>query len=161
MTRIGLILTVLCVSLSALSQDREFPLNPDPKLTPGVYCKNPDARRYPEKIAYCNRDVDVKEKLQVIRDYNQKLGYRINLKERTDYKIDHLIPLCAGGDNGTDNLWPQHMSVYKITDPIEALVCEKMAQGKLTQKRAIELVFKAKFNLSEAPVVIRLLQEIH
>ena len=73
---------------------------------------------------------------------------------RADFKIDHYIPLCAGGSNDESNLWPQHESVYQITDPLEPLVCEKMAAGKLTQAQAIELVRQAKNDLSKADVII-------
>jgi hypothetical protein len=137
-----------------------FPTSPDLRLTPGSYCQRPDAYRYPERIAYCNRNVDRDEKVNVIRDYNQRLGYRIDLRDRQQYKIDHLIPLCAGGSNKPDNLWPQHESVYRLTDPIEGLACEKMAAGRLTQKRAVELIFQAKFHLDQVNQVMATLRSL-
>ncbi len=158
--RLFLGLCLVLVTLSASAEQREFPLGPDPRLTPGSYCRNPDTYRYPEKIPYCNRDVDRDEKMQVIEDYNRKLGYRIERRDRPQYKIDHLIPLCAGGSNETDNLWPQHQSVYRHTDAIEGLACEKMSAGKLTQKRAVELIFRAKLHLEEAPEVERALRSL-
>lgn len=141
-------------------KQREFPLGPDARLTPGSYCKSPDNYRYPERIAYCNRNVDSSEKYEVIENYNRELGYNITRKNRPQFKIDHLIPLCAGGSNNKDNLWPQHQSVYNITDPVEGLACQRMAEGKLTQKRAVELIFEAKNNLDRAADVIDQLQSM-
>lgn len=140
------------LSLTSFAAD-SFPKSPEESLTPGVLCNNPDAYRYPEKIKYCNRDVTPGEKAQIFNKYDQ-LGYRTRSMKRQAFKIDHYIPLCAGGDNHEENLWPQHESVYKITDPLEALVCEKMAAGRLKQREAIKLVMEAKNNLDMAPVII-------
>jgi hypothetical protein len=138
---------------------QSFPTGPDEALTPGVLCGRPDAYRYPEKIKYCERDVSTGEKAQIFQKYDQ-LGYRTRTMKRQAFKIDHYIPLCAGGDNDEKNLWPQHESVYKITDPLEALVCEKMAAGRLKQQDAIELIKDAKNNLEEAPAIIARVQAL-
>lgn len=132
-----------------------FPLGPDRSMTPGSYCQTPDTYRYPEHIAYCSRDVDSSLKYQIFKDYNDKLGYRIDMRDRSKYKIDHFIPLCAGGSNQKDNLWPQHESVYAKTDAIEAAVCEKMKAGRMTQKVAVDFVYQAKLNLDQADDVLR------
>ncbi|MCE3011237.1 MAG: HNH endonuclease [Proteobacteria bacterium] len=143
---------VLSVLLSAVISFADvFPTNPDLNLTPGSTCDKPDAYRYPEKVPYCSRDVDTQLKKEVIQDYNQKLGYKI--ETRAEYKIDHFIPLCMGGSNLKDNLWPQHKSVYTITDNLEFIACEKMKEGRLTQKRAIELLREAKLNLKRASAI--------
>jgi hypothetical protein len=128
----------------------EFPKGPDASLTPGALCNHPDAYRYPERIAYCTRDVSGGEKAQIFRAYDQ-IGFRTRSMNRQDFKIDHYIPLCAGGANDARNLWPQHKSVYVITDKLEELVCQKMAEGKLKQKDAIAYIRQAKNNLDEAP----------
>lgn len=144
----------------APQQNREFPIGPDHSTTPGEVCKNPDSYRYPEKIPYCSRKVDTSTKWKVIERYNTELGYHIDPKERSSYKIDHLIPLCMGGSNTESNLWPQHKSVYAITDPLEGPACEKMAAGKLLQKRAIELIREAKDNLDRAPAILKEIQSL-
>ena len=58
------------------------------------------------------------------------------------------------------NLWPQHKSVYEITDPIEFLGCDQLKAGKITQKNLIVLIKKAKLNLAEAPGVLKTLQAL-
>jgi len=81
--------------------------------------------------------------------------------DRKDFKIDHFIPLCAGGSNDPSNLWPQHKSVYEITDPVEPLICAKMAAGKLDQAYAIKLITTAKTtNLDEVKNVINILNKL-
>lgn len=149
---------VLLVSIFSHAGE-SFPKGPEEALTPGVLCNSPDAYRYPEKIKYCERNVSTDEKAQVFQKYDQ-LGYRTRTMKRSAFKIDHYIPLCAGGDNDEKNLWPQHESVYKITDPLEALVCEKMAAGRLKQRDAIKLVMEAKNNLDEAPAIIARVQAL-
>jgi hypothetical protein len=158
-------LTISCFSLWATSlmamntfvdksDNAPFPRTPNTTETPGKLCSSPSSIRYPEKIPYCERNVDVYMKQDVIKKYDQDLGYRIETMSRSEFKIDHLIPLCAGGANHQDNLWPQHKSVYAITDPVEPLICLKMQQGKLLQKDAIALVIYAKTHLSEIPSVL-------
>jgi hypothetical protein len=96
-----------------------FPISPDRKLTPGSFCEDHKVRRYPEGIAYCNRSVSGATKKDVIHDYDAILGYEIAKMNRQAFKIDHYIPLCMGGSNDSSNLWPQHESVFKMTDPLE------------------------------------------
>lgn len=148
----ALTLSVLFVFSGELFAESKFPLNPDDKMTPGSLCTHPDAHRYPEKIPYCNRDVSSGEKWAVINKYNAA-GWRIEKRDRQNFKIDHLIPLCAGGSNEMNNLWPQHKSVYVITDEMEGIACQKMAEGVLVQERAIELLLRAKHHLDEAPAI--------
>lgn len=137
-----------------------FPKNPDTTLTPGSVCKRANHYRYPERVAYCERNVDKSRKQESIRNYNQKLGYNILPGERSSFKIDHLIPLCAGGSNELDNLWPQHKSIYEITDPLEPLICEKMSQGRLKQAKAIEYIRRAKLHLEEVDQVMSEIQDL-
>jgi hypothetical protein len=155
-----LIAIVSLISLNIFAQEARFPRNPDLEQTPGKLCSNPNSIRYPEKIAYCERNVDPYMKEDVIKKYDQDLGYKIRTMSRGDFKIDHMIPLCAGGANHEMNLWPQHKSIYKITDPIEPLICEKMAQGKLSQKDAIDMVIYAKTHLDEVPALIKKLNSL-
>jgi hypothetical protein len=137
-----------------------FPTGPNPDLTPGSLCDKPDAKRYPEGIPYCNRDVGSGLKHEVIGDYDRELGFHIASMQRTDFKIDHYFPLCMGGSNKADNLWPQHKSVYAVTDPLEPLICQKMADGKLLQKDAVQYVIRAKAHLNEVPSIIQKIQSL-
>ncbi len=131
-----------------------FPTGPNTDMTPGAICESADEFRYPERIPYCNRDVETKLKNEIIRKYDQELGFNIQSMPRAKFKIDHFIPLCMGGSNDRSNLWPQHESVYKVTDPLEPLLCNKMAQGKLLQAEAMQMIRRAKLHLEEAQEIL-------
>ena len=149
------VIVFIFASLTAFADPRDqFPTSPDPKLTPGSLCEKPDKTRYPEKIDYCDRDVETERKRMIIKMYDAKLGYHVGSMNRGDFKIDHLIPLCMGGSNENDNLWPQHKSVYAQTDMLEQIGCEKMAKGRLRQADAIRLLKQAKLDLRRAPEVL-------
>jgi hypothetical protein len=135
-------------------QQKNYPIGPDAQMTPGALCAHPDSYRYPEHIPYCNRNVDSNTKADIIAKYDETFGYHIEQMNRGDFKIDHYIPLCAGGDNDVSNLWPQHKSVYTITDPLESGVCEKMAQGKLKQQDAVNFVKAGKADLSRVEGIL-------
>ncbi|QDK37869.1 hypothetical protein [Bdellovibrio sp. NC01] len=149
-----LIALALVSLVSVVSQAADqFPKGPDANLTPGALCTRPTSHRYPEGINYCERNVDSGTKKDVFREYD-KIGYRTLQMDRQKFKIDHYIPLCMGGANSEDNLWPQHVSVYTITDPLEPVLCEKMAQGKLLQKDAIAMIKYGKAHLDQVPAII-------
>lgn len=128
-------------------------MGPIAELTPGDLCHSPDRYRYPEHIAYCERDVSSELKDQIFNEY-RRVGFRLPPNHRSSYKIDHFIPLCAGGSNEPENLWPQHLTIYKITDPVENAACKKLSEGKLSQRETIRLIIKAKLNLREASSVL-------
>ncbi len=144
----------LLISGTVEANSEPFPRGPRSELTPGSVCTKGGTYRYPEHVRYCDRNVEPALKREIIGAYDRELGYSIQSMRRADFKIDHYIPLCAGGSNDESNLWPQHESIYKITDPLEPLICEKMAAGKLSQARAIELVRQAKNDLSKADAII-------
>ena len=157
----GLFLVLSVLSAEAgQSGNQGFPLHPDSSVTPGSLCQRPTARRYPEGINYCDRDVMTDTKKAVISVYEHQLGFTIMANGRQNFKIDHYIPLCAGGSNEPSNLWPQHKSVYEQTDPLEPLVCEKMASGSLHQSDAVELVKRAKNDFSQIPAVMKYLNSL-
>lgn len=145
---VWLLLVVTNISFAQSSMG-EFPKGPNARLTPGELCDRPARYRYPENIAYCDRDVTVDQKEQIFANYRAN-GYRLNTSDRSSYKIDHYIPLCAGGSNNNENLWPQHISIGTQTDDLEKLGCDKMAQGKLTQAKFVLLIKKVKNDLSQA-----------
>lgn len=135
--------------VSQVSFAAPYPKGPVLSVTPGSLCENSSTRRYPEKVKYCNRNVDSTLKYEIIAYYEKELGFGIMEHGRENFKIDHLIPLCAGGSNNRDNLWPQHRSVYERTDVLEQPLCEKMAAGKLSQAHAVKLILKAKSDLTQ------------
>ncbi|MBA2405929.1 MAG: hypothetical protein H0V66_14225 [Bdellovibrionales bacterium] len=138
----------------------DFPKSPDVEITPGSLCDHPDSYRYAEQIPYCERDVSSRTKSEIFETYRDELGYVLDLSNRSNYKIDHYIPLCAGGSNNDDNLWPQHISVFTITDPIESVGCEKLKAGRILQKNLVALIRQAKLNLSDAPRILKNLQSL-
>lgn len=150
----------LILLINANANEARFPTNPNLNETPGELCSHPDTLRYPEKIAYCERDVDTYTKKAVIQKYDHVLGYRISTMNRGEFKIDHLIPLCAGGANTESNLWPQHKSVYSKTDPVEPLLCQKMLEGKLRQSDAVKIIIEAKMNLNKIPEILKKLNQL-
>lgn len=154
---LALILIISSVQVQAAPS--AYPLGPDPVLTPGSLCDTPETLRYQEQIAYCGRYVDTFLKETIFITYRKKLGYSLS-GDRYDYKVDHFIPLCAGGSNYQDNLWPQHLSISEITDPIEATGCEKLKKGFIGQRELIQLIMTAKRNLNEAPRVLRYLKSL-
>lgn len=147
---LALLVSVTCATLAQANE--KFPTHPDENLTPGSLCTSSHELRYPERIKYCRRDVSGGEKAQIFKNYDQ-IGFRTREMDRQRFKIDHYIPLCAGGSNHESNLWPQHESVFAITDKLEEQVCIKMAEGRLSQKRAIDYIRRAKNNLDEAPAI--------
>lgn len=144
-----LILVALFSLSSFATPSADHPRGPDPRLTPGAICTLDQQYRYPERISYCERDVSVELKASIFEAYRKELGYQLS-GERSTYKIDHFIPLCAGGSNERTNLWPQHESIFTITDPIEALVCKKLAAARIKQQDAINLIVLVKRDLSQA-----------
>lgn len=152
------LILVVCIYLFAASvafATEGFPIAPDIALTPGALCETPDEIRYPEKINYCNRGVSTGKKWAVISRYTKKLQFTVTDENRTEFKIDHYIPLCMGGANTVENLWPQHSSIYRTTDSLEVLLCAAMAAGKLSQSSAIEKLKMGKSDLSAVPGIIR------
>lgn len=134
-----------------------YPQGPNKDLTPGDLCTSPDAHRYPEHIAYCNRNVEPELKAEIVRKY-QALGFSFNGVKREDYKIDHYFPLCMGGSNRPENLWPQHRKIFEITDPLEPALCEKLSQGRITQRQAVDLIITAKNSLEKVGEILKQVQ---
>ncbi len=150
--KITIVLILLSLSSSTFAGNA-YPRGPDTIQTPGSLCQTPDSHRYPEQIPYCARDVSWATKELIFVNY-RKLGFSLS-GERDQYKIDHLIPLCAGGSNNENNLWPQYRTISERTDLLEQRGCEVLASGKLSQKEVIELLLKAKHDLKEVPAVLK------
>ena len=100
------------------------------------------------------------QKAAIFQKYDQ-IGYRTRSMKRQAFKIDHFIPLCAGGANTVDNLWPQHKNVFIITDSLEKLACDKLKTGKITQRQIIQMIKRAKMDHRQVPVVQQELSRIY
>ncbi len=155
--KIILALAFIFTSFSSIA-GRAYPRFPDLKATPGSLCNTPDTHRYPEQIPYCERSLNSFDKELVFIAY-RKLGWSLS-GERSQYKVDHFIPLCAGGSNEMDNLWPQYYTISKLTDPLEQLGCEVLAKGNITQKELISLIMEAKLDTKQVPAVLKHIKKL-
>ncbi|MBC7467439.1 MAG: hypothetical protein H7256_15730 [Bdellovibrio sp.] len=154
-------LAIVLLTQAAFAFDgAPYPKGPELETTPGVVCTTPTEKRYPEQIDYCSRDVSSGLKNSIIAKYDQKYGYQIQKMKRGDFKIDHFIPLSIGGANAEGNLWPQHKSVYGITDPIELELSILISAGKIKQADAIRAVKEVKEDLSKADAINKYLHSL-
>ena len=150
----------LTLTLSAYANERmRFPRSPDLSITPGALCSTPTEYRYPERIAYCARDVSGWQKELAFINY-RKLGYSLS-GERSEYKVDHFIPLCVGGSNEMSNLWPQYYTVSEKTDLLEQLACEVLVKGKISQRDVIDLIMAVKLDLEKLPETMKYLRRLN
>lgn len=128
-------------SFSATASPTGLPVHhPDFKQTPGLLCstKDPDysGPDYPEKIARCNRNILDSEKLKVANSYGN-----IPRADWPKYEFDHLLPVCAGGSNNAENLWPQILGEAKKKDVLEVDICLAMKAGTLKQADAVQKIY--------------------
>lgn len=137
----------------------EYPTSPIRALTPGELCSTPTEFRYPEQIPYCERDVSTELKEHIFEMYRRE-GFELPASHRSSYKIDHFIPLCAGGANTIENLRPQHKTVYELTDSLEKLACDKLKTGKITQRQIVGMIKRAKMDLRQVRAVQQELSRI-
>lgn len=122
----------------------EFPFIPHRSLTTGSICDESDPDfvryRYDEQIAYCKRNVKKDQKTEIYR------LYQVPSHCRSEYTIDHFIPLSIGGTNHPDNLWPEHKSIKRLRRNLELDLYKLMEQGRITQADAIHRIREAKWN---------------
>ena len=157
------ITALICLALGLVltaNASEPWPRTPHPGLTPGSLCKTPDEYRYPERIPYCERSVKSELKDQVVALYDSRLGTRIGQQGRRNFKIDHLIPLCMGGSNEIENLWPQHPEIYTLTDPVEGVLCSLLREGKIRQSEAVQLIRVAKTRHDQIPLILDRFREL-
>lgn len=133
--QLWMIVSVLCSAAVALATT-----NPDPSITPGALCtsRDPDFMDYdyPSHVARCKRHVNTNEKEAVAKAYGG-----IPKSQWKKYEFDHLIPLCAGGANTPDNLWPQPIDEAKDKDQIEDQVCQALKNGQMSQQQAVDEIW--------------------
>ena len=115
---------------------------PDPAFTPGHLCTPTDPNfkeyRYPEHIAYCQRNVTQQMKQQVAAHYG------IAQADWANYEFDHLLPLAIGGDSSVDNLWPQprgNPDGSDGKDKLELDLYNQMKAGTITQAEAVRRTY--------------------
>ena len=124
-----------------------IPITPDRSISPGGVCTEASTDfmeyRYQEQIPYCVRNVAVGTKASI---YNK---YRISADSRSEYTIDHIIPLSIGGSNTPSNLWPEHKVIKQERRNLEYCLYLNLRDGVINQKEAIDIVLDAKFHRKE------------
>lgn len=129
---------------AGISARLSFPFVPDPEITSGSLCtpENPDfdRYRYKERIPYCRRNVSSRMKDAVYRRYG------VSLHCKSEYTIDHFIPLSLGGTNEFNNLWPEPKSIKALRKNLEFDLYKRLSSGKITQAEAVREVIHAKMN---------------
>lgn len=130
-------LLVLLASLSLHS----YPLTPRPI---GSLCTPQDKDfkeyRYCEQIAYCQRNVSTALKAKIYEWYD------IPVEERTNYTIDHIIPLSLGGNNSKANLWPEHKELLKLKGNLEYDLYLSLKRCVESQSNAVKTILDYKLN---------------
>lgn len=132
---------VLGVSFSAFAG---YPVVPDQGKTPGALCSKGDrdfnGYRYGEHIPYCQRSVSRGLKRNI---YD---SYQIPNACRNRYTVDHFYPLSMGGNNSSKNLWPEHRLVKELRFDLEQETFDRLREGHLSQREALEIIREAKLN---------------
>lgn len=93
-----------------------------------------DGLSYEEQIPHCTRNVTTERKIEICK--------RDGVEDRTEYTVDHIIPLAVGGSNDDDNLWCQHYTLA-VTD-LERKMYLAMSRNEISQKDAIAKILFAK-----------------
>ena len=132
--------------------------SPQFKITPGLLCSKADPDfsflDYPEKIARCARNIGDAEKTKVAATYGN-----IPRASWVNYEFDHLLPVCAGGSNSADNLWPQPIIEAHKKDILEVDICLAMKAGTLKQVDAVKKIYNW-FSVTQPQVAKNLLLQI-
>ena len=104
-----------------------------PPAPEGSLCPagSPDHGYTIQGVAYCQRRVPGKLRASIFARYGIPRG-RWHL-----YELDHVIPLCLGGGNGPENLWPELWVHAKRKDVLESRLCRALKAGKMTQAAAV------------------------
>jgi hypothetical protein len=130
MIRLAAALLLLALAFPAVAQTaREVP---DPILTPGLIetsdqsevCGVVDGLTYSKR----HRATTSGMKAEVFRRY----GMSVPHANRGEWEIDHLVPLCAGGQDALENLWPQYREGqwgFPVKDKLEAEACREVCHG--------------------------------
>ena len=136
------LLFILTASMLSLNLSFAYPTKPDARFNYPHFCtdKSPELRevRYANKVAVCTRNVTSATRTKIYEKY------QIPPVERTNYTIDHLIPLFMGGSNDEANLWPQHKSISTAT--MEGIIFGKLSRGDISYQEALNEILNLKLN---------------
>lgn len=122
-----------------------IPVTPNVEITPGDFCSEDDrdfdGYRYPERMVYCHRNVSKGNKNTAYKKY------RVDIKCKHRYTVDHLVPLALGGNNSPENLWPEHMLVKETRQQLEQELYNAVSSGQMTSDEAVRIVTEEKLKL--------------
>lgn len=145
--KIVVVLFVLTANMMFAHADPFFPIpvNPDQEMTPGDFCSEDDrdfdGYRYPEKMIYCHRNVSKGDKNSIYK------RYKVDIKCKHRYTIDHMVPLALGGNNSHENLWPEHMLVKETRQELEQEMYNAVSSGQMTSEEAVRIITEEKLKL--------------
>ncbi|HEY5472225.1 MAG TPA: HNH endonuclease signature motif containing protein, partial [Candidatus Limnocylindrales bacterium] len=114
-----------------ITAQRDPRLYPDPALTPGDELPVTAAQVSVPGYASGVRDVPTSEKAQVFAEYD--LSYP---QPTGAYECDHFIPLCLGGSNSIENLWPEPAPQFHWKDGLEVHLWHEVQAGTLSLEQA-------------------------
>ncbi len=133
------------ISLAGSNSLNLIPVVPDEILTPGDFCDESDRDfkefRYAEKMPYCKRNVSTNSKTRI---YEQ---YKVAIKCKHRYTIDHFVPLALGGNNDQKNLWPEHVLVKATREKLEMELYHAVDQGQISLDEAVQIIVREKTQL--------------
>lgn len=113
------------------------PEQPDPALTPGEVFNVTKERVCSPRYATNVRHVTREMKRAVFKRYHVKYFPHA-------YQIDHLVPLCLGGRNSLENLWPEPIERALESDKVERRACHDVCAGRITLDQGRQTVLKEK-----------------
>ena len=138
------LITIFLILLLNSCVTHPYPIKPDRSMSPGRLCTVDDRHfdhfRYHENIPYCRRAVSSSLRRDIYDSYG------IPEETRHEYTIDHIIPLSIGGSNHPENLWPEHQKVKNTRPNLEFCVYIYMRNDELTQRDALDIIMRAKYN---------------
>jgi hypothetical protein len=125
--RYAILALTLAAALPAAAEN--LPIIPDPSLTPGAVASTDpsDVCGLVVGLTYSkrHRQTPAELKREIYAAYGMDRAGR-------DFEIDHRVPLCIGGADARENLWPQegweHPS-YHDKDRLEAEVCRRVCRN--------------------------------
>lgn len=132
---------VLAVTSCPYALAQELPTRPDDHLTPGVVASTDpnDVCGVVDGLSYSrrNRHTPVELKREVYEEYG------ISAEGRS-FEVDHRVPLCIGGADVRENLWPQqgwqHPNFHD-KDRLEEEVCRMVCRDHSITLQAGQTIF--------------------
>lgn len=95
-----------------------------------------------KRISYYAEDGSQEYKKQLMEDMG------LDWEKREDYKLEHLVPVKAGGDTSDDNLYVVDTTTHNSYTPVDILASKKIKAGDIKRKQVEDVMKKLKINKS-------------